>query len=400
MKTRVVIAPDGNIGLQAPILDGTEVVVVDTETRHAPPDAAYRVVYSVAQKAAAHQVEHLLKKTDSALRGNIGSELAAVLDASGKECLSFIPSFPRMGRTTKDGIQYISGVPVADSVFGKDPFEPVARSYIPDIIASQSSIKTISVPFEKVKIQCDSGKCIRIYDAQSNEQMNEIVHFLQAQGRLHVMAGCAGLGEVLPAFISPQRKENPIPPINKRFLVVCGSLNEITKKQLDYAQRHGFARITLHSEQILQPEYLESAQGQQFMQEVWQLVKNCERVIIDTNGQINCNGTVQYMNESEGHPDEVRVLISDCLGKIVKKLIDMGMKNSILLTGGDTLLGFIQNTSCREIVPICELASGTVLSKYVLADMDCYVFSKSGGFGKESLLWDLAECISQGNLCK
>ena len=70
------------------------------------------------------------KKTDSALRGNIGAELSAALDGSGAGVLSFLPAFPRMNRTTAAGIHYIDGIPAAKSVFGQDPFNPVKESVL------------------------------------------------------------------------------------------------------------------------------------------------------------------------------------------------------------------------------------------------------------------------------
>ena len=48
-----------------------------------------------------------MKKTDSALRGNVASELGAMLEASGGKRLCFFPAYPEMGRTTRDGVHFI-----------------------------------------------------------------------------------------------------------------------------------------------------------------------------------------------------------------------------------------------------------------------------------------------------
>ena len=106
---------------------GLQVLVLDAETRHVAPEQAYAVVRQTTERALAANVECIYKKTDSALRGNIGAELAAVMDAAGADRLPFIPAFPKTHRTTKDGVHLIDGVPVAQSVFGQDPFEPVRR---------------------------------------------------------------------------------------------------------------------------------------------------------------------------------------------------------------------------------------------------------------------------------
>lgn len=62
-------------------------------------------------------MQYIYKKTDSALRGNIGAELGALVAASGQKILPFVPAFPQMNRITKGGIHYIDGVPVTESSF-------------------------------------------------------------------------------------------------------------------------------------------------------------------------------------------------------------------------------------------------------------------------------------------
>lgn len=74
------------------------------------------------------------------MRGNIGSKLAAAIDGYGQEILVFAPAFPKIGRTTRGGVQYLDGIPIADTVFARDPFEPVIRSFILDIVAHQSDL--------------------------------------------------------------------------------------------------------------------------------------------------------------------------------------------------------------------------------------------------------------------
>ena len=118
----------------------TEVLVIDSESRPLTKEEAYLGVLNITKWAISKGIEIIFKKTDSALRGNIGAELEAVADAAGEESLYFLPGYPEIHRITKNGIHYIDGELLENSVFGKDPFEPVKRSYIPDIINEQSCI--------------------------------------------------------------------------------------------------------------------------------------------------------------------------------------------------------------------------------------------------------------------
>ena len=65
----------------------TSVLVIDAETRHLPPKRAAEIVGRITADAAAAGVRCIYKKTDSGLRGNIGAELAAALEASGQQIL-------------------------------------------------------------------------------------------------------------------------------------------------------------------------------------------------------------------------------------------------------------------------------------------------------------------------
>ena len=121
----------------------TQVLVLDAETRHLTPEAAYSVVRRAVEGALRAGFTHIYKKTDSALRGNVGAELTAVLDGAGAESISFLPALPKMDRITRRGIHYIDGVPVAESVFGRDPFEPVGASSVAEIIAAQSEVPVV-----------------------------------------------------------------------------------------------------------------------------------------------------------------------------------------------------------------------------------------------------------------
>ena len=85
IKVRVVVNPD-------PAGDWThnaaQVLVAVSESRHMMPEDAYETVYRIISAGRQAGIPYFYKKTDSALRGNIGAELDAALKASGAEVLS------------------------------------------------------------------------------------------------------------------------------------------------------------------------------------------------------------------------------------------------------------------------------------------------------------------------
>ena len=119
-----------------------QVLVMDAQTRHLEGNKAYRKVWELVRRAKEAGIPYIYKKTDSGLRGNIGKELEAALTASEEQYLTFIPALPSMDRITVGGIHYVEGIPIHETAFGRDPFEPVASAKVADLF-SGTTVKTV-----------------------------------------------------------------------------------------------------------------------------------------------------------------------------------------------------------------------------------------------------------------
>lgn len=383
--------------------DSVQVLVLDAETRHIDGKKAYDRVYLIVKKAKEAGISYIYKKTDSALRGNIGSELSAVIDAAGAQVLHFLPAFPKMGRTTREGIHYINNVPVEESVFGKDPFEPVACSSIPEIIKKQSQINVRVVTDGKVvkkgeeRLKCDEFPLLAVYDAQTDEELEHIAKRLSEYGELSVVAGCAGMAETLPKLLGLTGTLPNIPRYIPRLLVACGSVNPITKSQLDYAEQNGFNRIRLTPQEKLEPGYFDTLAGMERVRELENQCKESRCCILDTNDEEGSQNTLEYARRHGIELEVLRLRIATTLGYLVKSLVDCGVESTLLITGGDSLLGFMNQIQVYEMTPVCEIAPGTVLSQFEIYGKTYHVISKSGGFGSKTLMVDLADKIISEN---
>ena len=393
LSTRVIT--DAAASLKA-FADSCEVLVVDAETRHIAAEKAYDVVYSVAAQAVELGIPHIYKKTDSALRGNIGAELSALLAASGKPRLPFLPAFPQMNRVTRDGVHYIAGVPVSESVFGKDPFDPVVHSRVTEVIAQQSNAPAVSLPVMREGDDVSGTEGILVFDAASLEDLEQTGAALQQQDGLAIMAGCAGFGSVLPKLLKlGTGKPAPMPELDSNFLVICGSVNPITVAQLNRAEQEGFLRQRLTPEQKLAPDYWTTQAGEEAFQNIRGQLGSCAYRILDTNDPDGNDATAAYAKEHGMTIEDVRQAVSRTVGYLVGRLFPDPDLGTLLITGGDTLLQCMNCMGVQEIEPLCELDSGVVLSRFAYQGYTRYVISKSGGFGKEDLMIQLAKRIAQ-----
>lgn len=366
----------------------TGVFIVDTETRHVSEAEAYRIVYGLVKRAVDAGIDYLYKKTDSGLRGNIAVEVIAALDASGEDFLAFLPAFPEMKRTVENGISYIDGIPIEKSVFGKDPFEPVTCSRVKDFFGKRREI--VKEYHEPSELRIMPGrKQIAIFDSVTDADLLRIGSYLQKRNLLRVAAGCAGFASVIAELLDISSHKVRPEIINGPLLIICGSVNEISKKQLACAQREGYPRVTLTVGQQLNSDYLKSEDGKDFLKMIFHICKSQGVCMIDTCSDRKL--IEDYMEKGLDSLENVRVRIAEQMGEIMSGLIMLGLNPTLMVIGGDTLFHFVRKVKCRQISLLSELEKGVVYSRMKIGGNFYGVISKSGGFGDEALLVRLIE---------
>ncbi len=391
---RTTVVTGVNVDWNGLALD-VEVLVVDAETRHLPAKQAYDAVYKIVTEAKAWGIPYIYKKTDSALRGNIGAELDALLAASGETQLPFLPAFPKINRLTKDGVHYIQDLPVAQSVFGQDPFEPVTESRVDRLIALQTQVPAACFPVLKEESQVPQNSGILVFDASSEEDLFQAGACLKKAGKIRVLAGCAGFAAALPGLlnIGNQEKDQQLPKLDHRLLVLCGSVNPITLAQLDQAEAAGFLRLRMEPKQKLQTGYWTSPEGVGQLDQWEALLRQGSHSIIESNDEGGNAPTAAWAAENGLTLEDIRQRISGSLGQILKAISGRDVPGTLLVTGGDTLLQCMDCMGIHVLEPLCEMAAGVVLSRFTYQGYTRYVITKSGGFGEPDLLLKLAEKI-------
>jgi uncharacterized protein YgbK (DUF1537 family) len=187
-------------------------LVVDTETRHLPAaEAAARV-----RTAATHAPTLIYKKTDSTLRGNIGAELAALHELYPDRPMIYVPAYPEMGRTVRNGELLVYGVPVHQTAFANDPLNPIR----------DSRIQTLLGPLEATILDGETDEDVRAAARQVFEYESAIV------------AGPAAIAGAIAEQLPPRPK--PELPRATRCLVINGSLHPTAAAQMDCAHQAGW----------------------------------------------------------------------------------------------------------------------------------------------------------------
>ncbi|MBX9230788.1 four-carbon acid sugar kinase family protein [Coprococcus catus] len=389
-----------------------DVIVIDVETRHVPKEKAYEIVNDVCQRAVKYGIRCFYKKTDSALRGNVGSELQAAADAVFGKNIVFVPAFPAMRRITVDGVHYIDGIPVKESVFGQDLFEPVMYDRVDELLRAtgyRGGVIGVSKAERKLQTAEDwktqaseerrqkaaeaAKQQLFLYDAETDADLDEIAEAVSKKSDIPILAGCAGFAAKLPELLKLPVKKSGDVKLKENLVFLCGSVNPITKSQIVYGEKMGIPRIHLKPEEKLEISYWDQPEG---LGKIRQLAKDgMQHIIIDSNDEEGHNDTMEYAAKKGYSIEDVRVRISETLGYLLKKLIDAGMEATYLITGGDTLIGFMKAIGVSELEPVNEIRPGCVLTSLNYQDKKHYVITKSGGFGQERLIEQLTRILAQ-----
>ncbi|MEH6631008.1 MAG: four-carbon acid sugar kinase family protein [Halopseudomonas aestusnigri] len=176
----------------------------------------------------------LLKTIDSTLRGHIKAELKAAYEASGLKRVVIAPAFPSAGRTTKNGVQLVHGVPVSQTSYACDPVHPAKTSRIVDLISSII-------------------KSVVILNADTQSELNEQVAAFDRPEEI-LWVGSPGLAVALAATQFGEKVDKRPIPHRENPLIVVGSANAVSKTQAQNVQKEkGITCLSTPEERVENP---------------------------------------------------------------------------------------------------------------------------------------------------
>lgn len=222
--------------------------VRNTQSRTLPPAAAAgRVRAALGALGAGAGI--LLKKIDTGLRGPLGAEIDAALDATGAPRAFVLPAIPEVGRTTVDGEQRIDGVPVHRTAFADDPQNPVRDAHVVGVIQATARRVAASIGLDAVRrpggVRAALAACtapIVVFDAETDGDLTAAACALLAEpGRPLLLVGSIGLARALRAAFplgdAASEPSDAVPRSARGVLVVLGSAHPVAREQRAHAQR-------------------------------------------------------------------------------------------------------------------------------------------------------------------
>lgn len=329
------------------------------------------------------------------MRGNIGAELGAFMNELELQTLAFIPAHPKLKRFTRNGFHYIDQQLLHETSFGLDPLEPVKTSNVSDLLSQQTEIH-----IEKVDVsmfsQSQAKKGILVFDCESLPDLRKIGKILNENHMLNVASGSAAMVEFLPDFLNLKPGKIDIPKIQGPILIVNGSLNSISREQVNYAASKGKKVISIPKEFMTNSDFLQSHEIKLFLSDIQVSLSAGEDIILNSS-PLNIDGE-NHLSRSKNPESNQYELVSQRIGLLVAEIRKKFDLKSMAIFGGDTLMGIMHALGCKHILPKTEIISGVALSLAKLKNDDLLLISKPGGYGDKEVIIHILDYIYKTKL--
>jgi len=352
--------------------------IITTESRNLAPAGAVEAVRRAVAPRRERGARLLLKKIDSTLRGPVGAELAALRADLAPELVLVCPANPAAGRTVRDGVLRVDGVPLADTAFRQDPLWPATESRVAAHLAAAGVPVTQALALDRLRagdgpallrqaLSTGRGPVV-LSDAETEADLDRLVGAVQAvaPGALFVGAGAlaAALARALP--LQARAAQPDVPSGFRALLVLCGTRHPASLRQLDHlARQHGVA-ITPFAADTEDPASIASAVADGLATHPVAAVR------------LNVNDSA--------HPAAARRLLSG-LERLVRQLCAVVEPEAIFLTGGETAWAACRALDGVALEVLAEREPGVVVSRLDRRDRPpVLVVTKPGGFGTDGVI--------------
>jgi len=372
-------------------------IIYSTDSRAINSESAYERVYDAAQRLKNSNVKLYSKRIDSTLRGNIGSETDAILDALGDEYIALaVPCFPQAGRINVGGHLLVNAIPLHRTEAAVDPKNSIKSSVCEEIFAEQSKYLTASVLIGEVSRQIDylamqivklkeQGVKIIIFDAVTTEDLDRIaeaavvskINFVAIDPGVFTAAVCRQI--ITPAESAKQPIEK-----RKKVLAVVGSVNAVAASQVEnFLQTQRNYNVFVDTDKIVENEAVREGEIARVVKELLEGSEEYEVASIVGTG-IYPQNRIDIGKSVE----DISSCINEAFAEIVYKILSANSAFCGLYTcGGDISVAVCNRLGAygmrlhNEVVPLAsygELKGGQFAGlKYI---------TKGGMVGDENAL--------------
>jgi uncharacterized protein YgbK (DUF1537 family) len=302
----------------------SEVLVIDTDTRHMSAADAGGRLRSILDQVNLKEFDFVFKKTDSVLRGPIAAELEAIGGVLGFARSLLIAQNPSRGRTIENGMYFIDGVELSNTSFANDPDYPAKSADVRELVRANVHRRSVNESPGETGITIGNGKCAEDLNYWASQLTDETL--------------AAGGADFFTAILRARglvRSGRPTVPVDTNGAVfICGSA--ISR----------FSRGCMMPRILFDGDALDEAALETWREMICGELRTKGRAIVGV-----------------GHALEPQraVHVRQVLGEITARVLRACTSGTLFVEGGATAAAVIQRLGWLDLLVVGELSGGVVV---------------------------------------
>lgn len=377
--------------LELNMISKSDCIVYPTNSRAVDASIAYNRVFNVANLLKNDKVLVYSKRIDSTLRGNLGSETDALLDALNNQAIAMVvPCFPQAHRILVGGYMLVNTIPLHKTEAAVDPKTPVTTSLAHEIFEQQSKYPVASLYIKDImlgkkhlgeqinKFQ-QEGIRIIIFDCVSQEDLDVIADGIIESGVNFIAVDPGSFTATISRkLIVPSERKSKY-----KVLATVGSVNAVAKNQMDelfLAQK--VLNVFVDTKELVESEERRNIEIQRVVGEI---ITNCDSFEICTvigNGIMPENrlDLSMYAARFQCSYEDVSNFINDSLAEITYQILRENQAFKGLYTsGGDITVAVSKKFKTAGIRLLDEVVPLAAFGEFIAGEFDGLKIITKGG---------------------
>ena len=359
VETWVVAAP---MQCDPATIARARVVSVNTDSRQLPAAQAATRVREIVGRLGPGDFDVVVKKVDSTLRGNVVAETLALLEASGRQRAVIAPAFPAQGRTVKDGVVHVNGVPLAQTAFARDALSPPPLAPLQQVFAEARPGLGVAVSGAAGDFGSQSNIRIWIADGATDADMAATVSAVKGQLDELLLVGSAGITKPLARACFGATGSQAAPErLTGTIVFAVGT------------------RAAQSSEQV---ESLMQDPG--------------TRMLRAPNGRLSSkdfpaarNLVLKATTDDSGEEGDAQQVAADMARNAIDAVRNTHAQ-ALVATGGDTAIAILTATGNPALQVLGDLMPGIPYARVRVDGVPLWLVTKAGGFGGRDTFCQIA----------
>lgn len=350
------------------VYSGCDALIVPTDSRAVTPTIAYERVRNATAALAAPEVRLYTKRIDSTLRGNIGPEIDAMLDALTSvdnldRLAVVVPAYPQAGRVATGGYLIVNGILLQRSDVAHDPKTPVLTSRTLDLVVAGSKRKAAHLALDTVYAGVEAlaaalrdayrdGKRIAVLDALQPEDLETIADAVVAADIPFIAVDPGPFSAALARCLLPVKQDAK--QVQPRVLLVVGSVVATVGEQLRELYRaYNVTTAYLNPLLLLDEAEVVASETERAIEKFRMAPDDTDFLCLTTN---NLDPTACLDLEAIAHSrasdvDSVSSLINQGIARTVEQALGAGLRvGGLYLSGGDTTIAVFRRLGATGLV--------------------------------------------------